>query len=303
MSMRIPFVKMHGAGNDFVVIDALDGDRCDYAREAARLNDRHFGIGADQLLVIRPSARADVQMRIFNNDGSEVEMCGNGIRCLLKYLTDRGKVSGGRASVETLAGIIRPEMAAGGGVRVDMGAPILDGLKIPTTAAGRIINRPIRVGNWSWHFTAVSMGNPHAVFFIEDVQHFPVAEIGPKMEHDPLYPRRANVEFAQVIGPAEIKLRVWERGAGETLACGTGACAAAVAGNLNGKTGTDVKIHLPGGTLRIEWDGDPSHSVFMTGPAEEVFQGEIEVTPLAAPMNPTTEAASPAGAEPGDPPG
>lgn len=273
---RVPFVKMHGCGNDFIVIDALDGDLFDYAKHAARLNDRRFGIGCDQMLVIRPSQVADVQMRIFNNDGSEVEMCGNGIRCLLKYLVDHKRITAREATVETLGGIKKPVMD-GDQVRADMGPPILDAEKIPTTLTGQIVSQPLDHMDPTLRFTAVSMGNPHAVFFLDDVARFPVIEVGPKIENHAWFPRRTNVEFARVVSREEIELRVWERGSGETLACGTGACATHVAAVLNNLTGHRTQIRLPGGTLTIEWDGDPTHSVFMTGPAEEVFSGVVSI--------------------------
>jgi diaminopimelate epimerase len=251
---------MHGLGNDFVLIDCRDssfGDRLPAMGDLSRrLCHRRFGIGADQVLLLYPSETADFKMKIFNADGSEVEMCGNGIRCLAKYVWDRNIAGGNALAVETAAGIIRPERR-GGLVRVDMGEPVLDPEKIPvdmahstplmahgskdssdlTHGTSAVIDFPLKIGDREFKITCVSMGNPHAVIFVGDVGSFEVGMYGPPIERHALFPKRINVEFVQVLGPDRLKMRVWERGAGETMACGTGACAAAVAANLNRFTG------------------------------------------------------------------
>lgn len=271
---------MHGLGNDFVILDAIEGKRIKKldARElsalAVKLCHRRFGVGADQLLILSPSRNADFRMRIFNADGGEVEMCGNGIRCLATYVWARRYSRRRVISVETLAGIITPEKSDGL-VRVDMGIPMLDGERIPIRRAGRMINQALKVRDREFRVTAVSMGNPHAVVFVRNIDSFPVSEYGPLLENHQLFPRRANVEFVEVSSPKELRMRVWERGAGETLACGTGASAAVVASALNGQTGRKVLVHLLGGDLLIEWAVD--EHVFMTGPAERVFEGVIEL--------------------------
>ncbi len=272
--MKIPFVKMQALGNDFILVDCAK-ERFPVHSELVRiLCDRRKGIGADQLLVLLPSEKADWRMRVFNADGGEVEMCGNGIRCLARYLVSRGLAGGDEQRIETLAGIIRPRVE-GDRVTVDMGCPILEGKEIPVRISGRVIDREVTVGGAGRRITCVSMGNPHCVIYVDDLKRCPVGDIGPRIETDPLFPQRVNVEFVEVISPSLISMRVWERGAGETLACGTGACAAAVASCLNGKTQRDVTVRLPGGELRVKW-ADDDH-VFMSGSADEVFSGEIEV--------------------------
>jgi len=240
---------------------------------AARLCHRRFGIGADQLLVLRPSSRADVAMQIFNADGSEVEMCGNGVRCLARYLVDRGRSRGPEIRVETPAGIVTPRIEADR-IAVEMGAPLFTPSRIPVSLEGNeVIDRPVTAAGRAWRVTCLSMGNPHCVIRVDDVEGVEVEAVGPALETHPLFPRRTNVEFVQVLGPAEIRMRVWERGAGETLSCGTGACAAVVAAAVNGWTGDEVTVHLRGGDLHVRWRrGGP---VILTGPAEEVFRGEI----------------------------
>ncbi len=280
--MKIPFIKMHGTGNDFIVVDTYS--RADAAAVlatpdqcrsfAARFCDRRFGIGADQVLVLRNSLKADFRMDIFNADGSQVEMCGNGIRCFAKYVWDRGLSEKKVLDIETLAGTIRPERV-GDLVRVDMGPPELDARKIPVALDGRVVNHPIELDGKSYRITCVSMGNPHAVIYVDDVDRFPVNEIGPKIEVLPLFPNRINVEFVQILSNREVRMRVWERGSGETLACGTGACATVVAGAARGVNERTATVHLRGGDLRIEWDA--SDTVFMTGPAAEVFEGLVEL--------------------------
>jgi len=276
--MKLSFTKMHGNGNDFIVIDCRDKDRdrqlSSVSELSRRLCDRRFGIGADQVLLLYGSDRADFMMRIFNADGSEVEMCGNGIRCFAKYIWDRGLSSKNVLDVETLAGRIRPEKA-GDMVKVDMGRPELDGRKIPVNLDGLIKDYPLRIEDREFTITCVSMGNPHAVIVVDDVAQFDVRRYGPPLEIHQLFPKRINVEFIQVVDPKTIKMRVWERGSGETMACGTGACAAAVASNLKGLTEKKVVVQLLGGDLIIELPDD-GH-VYMTGPAEEVFEGTISL--------------------------
>ncbi len=275
--MKISFTKMHGNGNDFVVIDNRENLSIDWDKNAETLCNRRFGIGADQLLLIENSATDDLKMRIYNADGSEVEMCGNGIRCFAKYVYDRKIVTSPEMKVETLAGRIIPKVEANGDVRVNMGKAILNGLEIPTTIDKKpVINEMIDILGNTLYFTAVSMGNPHAIFFTDNIEAVPLSEWGPLIEHHPLFPRRINVEFIQVLSDNEVNMRVWERGASETLACGTGACASAVACYLNGKTGRDVLIHLRGGDLQISYKEDGT--VFMTGGATEVYDGEIELS-------------------------
>jgi len=276
--MNIRFTKMHGLGNDFIVIDCRENDlsgsggMSSLSELSRRLCHRRFGIGADQLLLLYPSAIADFRMVIFNADGSEVEMCGNGIRCFAKYIWDRGLSEKEVLAVETAAGIIRPGKA-GQMVKVDMGEPVLEGRFIPVNLDGVVKDLPLKIDDREFRITAVSMGNPHAVIFVDDVDTFEVKRYGPLIENHELFPRRINVEFIQVLDPGTVRMRVWERGAGETMACGTGASAAGVASNLKGFTGKRVKVILTGGELVIEWKED--NHVYMTGPAVEVFQGSI----------------------------
>ena len=276
--MTLQFTKMHGLGNDFVVIDCRDkavSDRMSEVGELSkRLCHRRFGIGADQMLLIYPSGTADFRMRIFNPDGSEVEMCGNGIRCFAKYIWDRKISSSDALSVETAAGIIRPQRS-GDMVKVDMGEPVTEGRLVPVNLDGIVRGFPLKIEDREFKITCVSMGNPHAVIFVDEVDNFEVGRYGPVIETHALFPKRTNVEFIQVLGPERLKMRVWERGAGETMACGTGASAAAVAANLNGLAGRKVTIALLGGELRIEWAAN--NHIYMTGPAEEVFEGRMEI--------------------------
>lgn len=272
--MKIPFTKMQALGNDFILLDCLR-NRFSVNSEFVRiLCDRKKGVGADQLLVLLPSQRAEYRMAVYNADGGEVEMCGNGIRCLARYLVSRGLAGGGEQRIETRAGIIKP-CVEGTLVTVDMGPPVLEGGKIPVALRGRVVDREVVVGGDTQRITCVSMGNPHCVIFVDDLERYPVAQIGPRIEKDRLFPQRVNVEFVKVISPELIAMRVWERGTGETMACGTGACAAAVACCLNDKTRRTVTVSLPGGELRVTW-ADDDH-VSMSGPADEVFQGEIDV--------------------------
>jgi diaminopimelate epimerase len=273
------FAKLHGTANDFIYVDAREGFPGDPAALAARLCDRRRGIGGDGLILVLGSERADCRMLILNADGSRAEMCGNGIRGLAKFVRDRGLVTADPLRVETDAGVktIRSELADGrvARVSVDMGAPVWDGRAIPVDADGEVIERPLDVGGRRWSVTCVSMGNPHCVVFVDDVAGLPLAEIGPAFERHPFFPRRVNTEFVRVAGPARLEMRVWERGAGETLSCGTGACAVGVAAARTGRAARRVVVALPGGELEIDWRQDDR--VLMTGDAVEVFDGQVEV--------------------------
>jgi diaminopimelate epimerase len=277
--MSLPFTKMHGAGNDYIYVDCFQHPRPDNLPElASRISDRRFGVGADGLILIEPSQVADARMRMFNADGSEGEMCGNGIRCVAKYVYDHGIARKPQLRIETGAGVLTLEVEASGDrvqrVRVDMGPPRLEADQIPTTlvAAGRIVDHPITVGGRELRLTCVSMGNPHAVCFVPEATDELVLGIGPQLEKHAVFPRRANIEFVEVISPTEVRQRTWERGSGETWACGTGASAVCVAGVLTKRTERRILNHLRGGDLELEWQASTDH-VFMTGPAEEVFQG------------------------------
>ena len=271
------FWKIHGLGNDYVVIDNRDrriGD--DEAAELAlKLCKRRFSIGADGVLFVSNSTSADAKMRIFNADGSEAEMCGNGIRCFAKYCYENNIARKGELVIETLAGNKRTWLTVEGGVvqsvMVDMGMPVLERNKIPMVGQGTFINEELQVDGEAYKATCLSVGNPHCVIFVDSVDDFPVERVGPKIESHQLFPKRTNVEFAQVLGENEVKLRVWERGCGETLACGTGACATVVAGNLLEKLGGKVLVHLLGGDLTVEY----ADLLLMTGAAEKVFEGTL----------------------------
>ncbi len=281
----LPFVKMHGCGNDYIYVDCRERVLDDPAALARRVSDRHFGVGADGLILICPSERADYEMRMFNADGSEAEMCGNGIRCFAKYLYDRGLIQGETTRIETGAGIrvvqVFPEQGRAARLRVDMGAPRLERGDIPMEGPpGRVVDQELTIeppgeGPVTLRVTAVSMGNPHCVIYVDSVDDYPVEANGSLVENHRLFPQRTNVEFVEVLGRDELKMRVWERGSGETLACGTGAAAAAVASVLNGKTDRRVVVHVVGGELRLEWADDGQ--VYLTGPAEEVFEGVIVI--------------------------
>jgi len=278
----LPFTKMHGAGNDFIVLDGIRDELPPLESLAARLCDRHFGVGADQLLVVRragDNAQADFRMQIFNADGSQVEMCANGIRCFYKYLRDRGHTRADEIGVETLSGIVRPRWAGEGRVRVDMGRPVLEPAKIPTTLAqgeGPVLEVPLELDGERLLVSSVSMGNPHAVVYVADPETAPVEKLGPLLEHHPAFPNRVNVEFVAVRGRSRIEQRTWERGSGETLACGSGACAVAVVSMLRGVCDRAVKLVLRGGELEVEWPSNDAH-VLMTGPAAEVFTGHASL--------------------------
>ena len=274
--MKLHFTKMHGIGNDFIVMEHNEvGSTTDLSALAKRLCQRRFSVGADQVLLVCPSKIAEFKMRIFNADGTEVEMCGNGIRCFAKYLWDRGLSEKSVLSVETMAGVMFPEKS-GDMVRVDMGEPVLEPSKIPVSSKEKIMNYPLDVHDQTFLVTCVSMGNPHTVVVLDDIETFPVEFYGPLIEHDSLFPKKTNVEFINISDRNNITMRVWERGAGETLACGTGASAAAVAAHLLGLTERKVTVRLRGGDLLIEWSGQNNH-LYMTGPAEEVFEGIVNL--------------------------
>lgn len=279
------FTKMQGLGNDYVYVNCFK-EKIDNPSEVAKfVSDRHFGIGSDGLIMINPSKVADFEMEMYNADGSRGEMCGNGIRCVAKYVYDYGLTDKTHISVETLGGIKYLDLTVKDGkvalVRVDMGEPELDPEKIPIIMKGysdetdRVLNAQIKVDGKEYHMTGVSMGNPHDVVYIDDVQGLDIEKIGPKFENHERFPQRINTEFSRVIDRKTVEMRVWERGSGETLACGTGACAVAVASILNGYTEREVEIRLLGGNLQIEWNEEDNH-VYMTGPATVVFDGEID---------------------------
>ncbi|MEZ2656553.1 diaminopimelate epimerase [Aneurinibacillus aneurinilyticus] len=271
------FTKMNGLGNDFIIVAHFESVP-DYAPQMARaMCDRHFGIGGDGLVFILPSEKADVRMRIINADGSEAEQCGNAVRCVAKYAYDHKLSFREALTVETMAGIqhvwLTIEEGKATQVKVDMGAPILRGEAIPVAVnAENVVDHPIEADGAAFAFTGVSMGNPHAVIFVEDAPRFEVERWGPVLEKHSLFPNKANVEFVSVISPTEVEMRVWERGCGQTYACGTGACATVVAGALTGRIERRALVHLKGGDLEIEWS-ETDNRVYMTGPAEEVFAG------------------------------
>ncbi|CAH1205057.1 Diaminopimelate epimerase [Paenibacillus allorhizoplanae] len=274
------FTKMHGLGNDFIVVAGEKELPAGADQLAIQLCNRFFSIGADGVVFILPSEKADFQMRIINSDGSEAEQCGNAIRCVSKYVYDHKLIDATEITIETIgAGVQKVQVHVQDGrvvtARVDMGEPILQGLQVPTTVdADKVIDYPIEVDGTSFRFTAVSMGNPHCVIYVEDAVNFDLATWGPKLEAHPMFPRKINVEFATVRDRAYTDMRVWERGAGPTLACGTGACATLVSSVLNGLSDREATVSLKGGNLFIEWLEEDNH-VYMTGPAEEVFTGKL----------------------------
>ena len=282
MKHRIHFTKMHGLGNDFILVDAINQRISDEEIEslAKKLCNRNFGIGADGLVLVKKSDQTDLKMQIINADGSEPEMCGNGIRCFAKYVYDEKIIEKDIFSVETLAGIMVPGLILKEGnvvaVEVDMGEAILESNKIPVQGLNpeKVINEPINIDDTDYSVTCVSMGNPHAIVFVDNLESIDIENLGPKFEGNSIFPERINTEFVQVIDKNKATVRVWERGVGETLACGTGACAVTVAGVLNEKLERKSIIHLPGGELKIEWQENDNH-VIMTGPASTVFKGEI----------------------------
>ncbi|MDY3275657.1 MAG: diaminopimelate epimerase [Agathobacter sp.] len=271
------FTKMHGCGNDYVYVNLFEETIADPAQLSIAVSDRHFGIGSDGLITIGPSDVADFRMRIYNADGSEAEMCGNGIRCVAKYVYDHELTSQTTITVETGAGIKTLDLLVENGkvtqVTVDMGEPILAPEEIPVVAEGtRVVDEPILVDGKEWRMTCVSMGNPHAVVFVDDVANLELEKYGPDFENHTRFPKRTNTEFVQVHSRTEASMRVWERGSAETWACGTGTCASVMACILNGYTDNKVLVHLRGGDLVIEYNPDNNH-IYMTGPATEVFQG------------------------------
>jgi diaminopimelate epimerase len=274
--MQLSFVKTHGLGNDFVVLDGVRQPISLTTEQVRFLADRHFGIGCDQLLLVEPAPTPDTlfRYRIFNADGGEVEQCGNGARCFARFVRDEGLTDATTIPVMTAAGRIVLHVEDNGEVTVDMGVPRLEPAEIPFEAPARAMSYPLAVHGAFHTISAVSMGNPHAVLRVEDVDTAPVETLGPAIESHPRFPKRVNVGFMQVLAPDHIRLRVYERGAGETLACGTGACAAVVAGRLHGWLVDTVKVDLPGGRLTIHWQGEGRH-VLMTGPATRVFEGRI----------------------------
>ena len=275
------FTKMHGIGNDYVYVNCFREKVADPVRTARFVSDRHFGIGSDGLILIKPSRNADFEMEMYNADGSRAEMCGNGIRCVAKYVYDYGLTDQTSVSIESMGAVKQLELTVEDGkvrkIKVDMGSPVLSPEDIPVKAEGsRAVDEPIEVDGEKFHMTCVSMGNPHAVVYMDDVDNLEIERIGPKFESHPRFPQRVNTEFVKVIDRRTAQMRVWERGSGETMACGTGACAVAVACILNGLTEDAVTVRLLGGDLEIYWDRQADR-VYMTGPAEVVFDGEIEL--------------------------
>lgn len=271
---------MQGCGNDYVYVNLFKEQLADPAELSRKVSAQHFGIGADGLITIGASEQADFRMRIYNADGSEAEMCGNGIRCVAKYVYDHGMTDAEEVSIETGAGIKTLKLEVKDNkverVRVDMGQPALAPSACPVLLPGeKVVDVPVEVDGTEWRMTCVSMGNPHAVVFVPKVSDLPLEQLGPKFENHSLFPKRVNTEFVEILGRDEISMRVWERGSGETLACGTGACASVMAAILNGLTEDKVKVHLLGGELLIEYDRAADH-IFMTGPAVTVFEGEWE---------------------------
>lgn len=276
---KLPFTKMQGAGNDYIYINGFTQEVADPGELAVKISDRHFGVGSDGLVVVGPSAKADIRMRMFNADGTEAEMCGNASRCVAKFAHDVGLTKKKIIQLETGAGVKTVELKFSSGevvgATVDMGEPEIKPDLIPVAMPGqgaKIVNEKIQVNGQDYHFTAVSMGNPHAVIIGENPSNLDLCALGPKFEQHPWFPRRINTEFVQVLGRDKIRMRVWERGAGETLACGTGACAALVACVLNGLTDREATVELPGGRLKIRWDETDDH-VYMSGRAVTVFEG------------------------------
>ena len=273
------FTKMQGLGNDYVYVNCFQETIENPSEAAIKVSDRHFGIGSDGLILIKPSEVADFRMDMYNADGSQAEMSRNGIRCVAKYVYDYGLTDQTEISVETLAGIKYLKLQIENGkvsqITVNMGQPELNPVKIPVQAEGeRVVDEPIVVNGVTYKMTCVSMGNPHCIVFIDDTANFPLEEIGPRFENHKRFPKRVNTEFIQILNRNEVNMRVWERGSGETLACGTGACASAVACVLNGLTEDEITLHLLGGDLSVRWDRK-ENVVYMTGPAKVVFDGEI----------------------------
>lgn len=278
---NVKFTKMQGAGNDYVYINCLDHTIENASELAIKISDRHFGVGSDGLILILPSEKCDFRMQMFNSDGSEGEMCGNASRCIGKYVYDNGLINKKEISLETKAGIKHLTLFEGNArkrkIMVDMGDPLLNPTDIPVSIAeSMILNYPITIDEKEWKITCVSMGNPHAVIFMPDIGNLDLPTIGPKFENHSLFPCRINTEFIKIIDRDSIHMRVWERGTGETLACGTGACAATVASVLNGYCNRKITVHLLGGDLEIEWK-EHDNRVYMTGEAVTIFEGEISI--------------------------
>ena len=287
--MKLNFTKMEGLGKDYVYVNCFKENIENPSELSIKVSDRHFGIGSDGLILIKPSDKADFTMEMYNADGSQSEMCGNGIRCVGKYVYDYGLTDKTDVAIETLAGIkylnlkVEKKSADDRGrvsmVTVNMGAPIFESEKVPVKISeklDKVVDYPVTVDGKTYNVTCVSMGNPHSVAYVDDVDTFPLEEIGPKFENHEMFPNRVNAEFVQIVSPTYAKMRVWERGSGETLACGTGTCATVVASILNGKTEDEVTVKLLGGELIIRWDRE-ENLVYMTGPAKVVFDGTIEI--------------------------
>lgn len=281
-SDSMKFTKMHGCGNDYVYVNCFE-ETIENPNETAKfVSDRHFGIGSDGMICIHPSDKADFRMAMYNSDGTEGAMCGNGVRCIAKYVYDYGLTDKTTITIETKGGIKELDLTVEDGkvtwVNVDMEAPVLEADKIPVIydEEEKVIDKPVIVDGREYRITCVSMGNPHGVVFVDSVDDLDIEKLGPMFEHHPMFPDRVNTEFIQVVDDHTIRMRVWERGAGETLACGTGACASAYASYLNQKTGNKVLVHLLGGDLQIEYD-EEKHTIFMKGPATKVFDGEIDL--------------------------
>lgn len=275
------FTKMHGLGNDYIYINSFEENIENPGDLAVKISDRHFGIGSDGLVLIMPSETCDFRMRMFNNDGSEAEMCGNASRCVAKYVYDFGLTNKDEITLETLAGVMVLKMKVVedkvSAVTVNMGEPILKATLIPVVSnKEEVVDEPLNIDGMEYRITCISMGNPHCVTFLDTVKDFDIERIGPKFENNEIFPRRINTEFARIIDRKNIEMRVWERGSGETLACGTGACATLVAAILNNLTDRKATIHLLGGDLEIEWN-EADNKVYMTGPATTVFNGEINI--------------------------
>ena len=276
--MKLKFTKMHGAGNDFVVLDGVNQTLGLTPEHYRALADRHFGVGCDQILLVQPAARpdCDFRYRIFNADGGEVQQCGNGARCFARYVYDQGLTPKREIRVETASGIIAPKLEDDGRVTVDMGPPRFEPAESPFLAPARALTYALEVAGQALEISALSMGNPHAVYLVDEVTTAPVEQFGPLIERHPRFPERVNVGFMQIVSRERIRLRVFERGSGETLACGTGACAAVVAGITRGRLGDRVAVDTRGGELLIGWAGG-EHAVFLNGPADTVFQGEMDI--------------------------
>jgi len=282
MGTVVRMTKMHGIGNDYVYVDCREYDLPEPPRVARAVARRHHGIGSDGLILVRPSEHADCRMEMYNADGSRGEMCGNGIRCVAKYVWDRG-LERNPMRIDTDDGVKTVTLALdvdgrATGAAVDMGMPVLDGPRIPVASEGQVVDQPLEVAGMTWQITCVSMGNPHCVVFVPEVVSLDLEKIGPRFEHHPFFPKRVNTEFVALRSPTELDFRVWERGSGETQACGTGACAALVAGVLTGRTERRATIHLRGGDLEVEWRADDH--VLMTGAAAEVFTADVDLEQL-----------------------